>query len=307
MKPIITLFFGIFLVISSYAQYGVHGYHPMSGSIPTYPKSLAGISMDGTKAYAYDFTANDFISMDLPGYSNVLSFNNGDYMGGVDFDSNGDLYGITPGGGTIYLYKEDFGTSTFTNLGTVTGLPSQYFVGLAWDKQTSTMYCLQSSWGSSGSLYRIDLSTRVATLIGTITGMTNGEALAFNSNDRMLYAFNFQPTLTQLLKIDPTTAAASVAGTTTAFLNYDYGWFADCDFNDNTGELIYGLFDYNSSNTNIWSIDPSNCNTTLKATINGTQLVIAINTNGKPVPLKWYYFLLVFMIPIALIVRKRLF
>jgi hypothetical protein len=280
----------------------------MSGSIPTYPKSLTGIPLDGTKAFAYDFPANNFLSMDLPGYGNVLSYNVGTSMGGVDFDSNGDLYGISPYGGTINLYKQDFATNTFTNLGAVTGgLPYEYFVGLAWDKQTNTMYCLQSTWNTSGSLYKIDLSTRVATLIGTINGMTNGEAIAFNSQDRMLYAFNFQPTFTQLLKINPTTATATIVGTTTAFLNYTNGWFSDCDFNDNTGELIYGLLDSGSGNSNIWSIDPSNCNTTLKATIPGTQLLMAINTNAESVPFKWYYFLLVFIIPIALIIRKRLF
>lgn len=306
MKKFFSSVLVLLLVVNVFAQFGVKMQQPFSGEATTTPTSLGVTTMDGTNVYAFNFYNYYFVSLDLPDYDNFTTLNySGSYIGGVDFDKDGDLYCINATNNI--LYKEDLQTGTFTNLGTISGLPTSYLVGLAYDNQTGTMYCLQSSWGTSGSLYTINLNTRTATYIGTITGMTNGEGLAFNASDGMLYGFNFQPSQTQLLKINPNTAAATVVGATTSFLNYYSGWFGDCDFNDLTGELIYSTYNYGASTSDIWSIDASNCTATLKATISNSQLVLAINTNSSPVPLKWYYFVFVFIIPIGIILRRRLF
>ncbi|NLU39153.1 MAG: hypothetical protein GXX78_09730 [Bacteroidales bacterium] len=306
MKKFFSSLFVLLIVASAFAQYGVKIQKPFTGSASSITPTLDGVSLDGTKMYAYDFLSYYFLSLDLPGYNNMTYVNSSSvYIGGADFDNEGNLYCIQASSNV--LYKEDLETGTFTSLGTITGIPTSFLVGLAYDNQTGTMYCLQTYWGTSGSLYTIDLNTLTATLVGTITGMTNGEGLAFNAEDRMLYGFNFQSAQSQLLKINPATAAATVVGTTTSFLNYASGWFGDCDFNDETGELIFSTFDGSTTTTTIWSIDASNCTAASVGTVSNAQLVLAINTTGKPVPVKGYYFILVFLIPIGIIIRRRFF
>jgi hypothetical protein len=306
MKKSFSFLFVLLITASAFAQYGVKSQTPFPGSTSSAPKALGSVVLDGTNLYGYNFFPGTFVTVDLPGYNNlavVNSFSNP--IGGVDFDNEGNLYCI--GTSSNVLYKEDFETGTVTSLGTITGLPSSSHTGLAYDNQSGTMYCLQILWGTSGNLYTIDLTTLTATFVGAITGMTNGLALAFNSKDGMLYAFNFQPSQSQLLKINPKTAAATVVGSTSSFLNYTDGYFGDCEFNDLTGELIFSTYDDGTTSTTIWSIDASNCNATAKATIPNVQLVLSINTASKPVPLKWYYFILVFLIPMGIVIRKRFF
>lgn len=273
---------GMLFAGSVFAQSGVIMQKPFPETSLPSPIEPLKIPMDGTKLYAFNFYDNNFLSLDLPGYTNRTSLLNfSHYPGGVDFDESGDLYVIRAT--SPILYKVDFDTATVTELGTVIGLPSQYLVGLAYDAQNHTMYCLQSSWGTSGSLYTIDLTNLTATLIGTITGMTHGESLAFNLQDHMLYAYDFKPDQSDLLRINPATASAIVVGSTTAFLNYTYGWFGDSDFNDLTGELIFSTFNPGESRSSIWSIDASNSNATLVSTQDNAQLVLSINTNSVPI------------------------
>jgi DNA-binding beta-propeller fold protein YncE len=306
MKRILTSAILLLFITTAFAQFGVKMQHPFPASGSTTVPSLKGISLDGTKLYGYNFFNYYFSSLDLPDCNNLTPLVlDTVYIGGDDFDNQGDLY-CTVGANNL-LYKVDFLTGTVDSLGMISGIPSYYLVGLAYDNQTGTMYCLQSYWGTSGSLYKIDLTTLAATLIGNITGMTNGEGLAFNPNDRMLYAMDFKSSQSNLLKINPATASATVVGSTTSFLNYTYGWFADLDFDDETGELIYSSYDSDSSTSSIWSINASNCSATLKGTVPNAQLVLAVNTNGKAVPVKWYYILLVFMIPAVIIVYRKLF
>ncbi len=279
----------LLLATSAFAQYGVvsqkpfpNNQHLSSGnklatSLALGPRAVA---LDGTKAYAYNFFGNYYTSLDLPGFTNLKNcISSSVYIGGADFDNSGDLYVIQASSNV--LYKVDYATSSITSLGAVTGLPSSYLVGLAYDGKTQTMYCLQSSWGTSGSLYTINLTTLQATLVGTIPGMTRGEALAFRSEDRMLYAFDFKPAQSDLLKINPSTGAATVVGSTTAFLNYDSGWFGDADFNDKTGELIFSTYNSASITSDIWSINAVTATPTRVNTISDAQLVLAINTATK--------------------------
>ena len=304
MKKIISSLFVLLIAVSAFAQYGINIQKPVTGGGTTSSPQLSAVSLDGTKVYAYNFINYYYSSLDLPGYNNLTSVNYSEsYVGGVDFDNEGNMYAITANGGNLWI--EDFETGSITNLGTVAGIPTNYLVGLAFDNQTGKLYYMQCDWGSAGNLYSIDISTMTATLIGSLAGMPNCEGIAFNASDRMLYGFNFQSAQTQLYKINPSTAATTLVGTTTSFLNYTNGWFGDCDFNDLNGELIYSTFDDNTTVSTIWSIDVSNFTPTLEATVSNAQLVLAVNTNGKPVHVKWYYFILVFLIPVGIIIRRR--
>jgi hypothetical protein len=249
----------------------------------------------------------------LPDYSNIVSHNSTPAGIALDFISDGDLICIQSWGGiTPALFRQDFATNTLTNIGNVTGIQNAVVgipvsVALAWDAAYGNLYLLHVNfldWGSSRSyLYSINISTNAATLINQIPGVDACMTLAFNPHDRMLYTIDFYSN--QLVKVNPENASSTFIGTL-PFTNSD-GAFCESDFNDMTGELIASIRDETIPNTNIWNIDITDASASLDAVIPNCQLSIAINSTTKPVPFKWYYFLLVFIIPIALIVRKRLF
>jgi hypothetical protein len=279
----------------------------------SYKNALTGTPLDGSKAFFYNWSNGTFLSADLPNYDNIVMHNSIPDGVTIDFNSDGDLICIqTWGGITPAIFRQDFATNTITNIGNVTGIQNTVVgtpvsVALAWDAAYGNLYLLHvnfSVWGSSLSfLYSININTNIATLINQIPGVDACMTLAFNPHDRMLYTIDFYSN--QLVKVNPENASSTFIGTL-PFTNSD-GAFCESDFNDITGELIASIRDETHPNTNIWNIDITDASATLDAVIPNCQLSLAINSTTKPVPFKWYYFLLVFIIPIAIIIRKRLF
>jgi hypothetical protein len=191
-------------------------------------------------------------------------------------------------------------------LGSFSGAVMDIYSGLAYDATNDIMYGIGFNWsGSFGAntsfLFKINPQTLTATTIAAIPGADVCLSLAYDDVNKVLYTVDFNTG--NLIRLNPLNASPTVVGN----IGYSqYQVFIEGDFNDFTGELILSIVDQ-SYNTNIFKVNPLNANKTLITTVPNTELLIAINTSSNPVPLKWYYFLLVFLIPIALIVRKRLF
>nr|HPR31806.1 hypothetical protein [Prolixibacteraceae bacterium] len=86
---------------------------------------------------------------------------------------------------------------------------------------------------------------------------------------------------------------------------YQYQPYFESDFNDFTGELILSLVNSTFTETTIYRVNTSNGQLTALNTIPGTMFLLAINTISNPVPVKGYYFLLLFLLPALLLIGKR--
>lgn len=329
MKKILFSLVAVLLFISANSQ----NLFPIDPSLlnhqntPNNPSGLAGVNMDGSRIYGYNLLSGYFTSYRLPDLDNPLDYNQinyGYYISG-DFTGDGDYlyvinYDFSLNADRI-LYKEDFSTGTVTQLGTITGIPFSasypYYWGMAWDNANGNLYVLvfnyNGTWDNTSSyIYKIDLNSFAATLICQITTPEPGICftLAYSLADENLYTVFIDDDGTflesTLLRINPSTGVTSVVsglGIT------DYYIFpTESDFNDMTGKLIYFAMDQMNFRSNVYNINPLNGNCILAGTIEDEFISgIAVNTL-TPVPLKWYYFMLVFLIPIAIIIfRRKLF
>ncbi|MFG0285046.1 MAG: DUF6923 family protein, partial [Phycisphaerales bacterium JB039] len=115
----------------------------------------------------------------------------------------GRLIGVDGGG---KLWEIDPASGASLDVATITG--AGLINGLAFDNATGTLYGISAL---SGQIYRIDRGSGAATAIGSpLGGSMSG--LAFNDDDRMLYATNDGPGATQLMRINPATGAGEVVG-----------------------------------------------------------------------------------------------
>jgi hypothetical protein len=304
MKNFLLVAFVLLLSINSFGKYGSGIIH--SSTTPASNQALSGIPLDGTKAYSYDYYSTYFLSMDLPLFDNISSYNYSYPMqfGGLDFNNKGDLICITTWSPSLFI--QDYKTSTISYLGNVSGISLDDYSGLAWDGTNEIMYGIGFNWSgsfgiNSSTLFAINLNTLSATVIGVIPGVDVCLSLAFDANNNQLYTIDLNNG--NLIRINPANASSTVVGNT-GLPRFEV--FLESDFNDLNSNLILSMVTP-SNNSNIWKVNPNDASLTLLATVPGTMLLTAINTLSSPVPVKWYYFLLVFFIPIALIVLKRLF
>jgi hypothetical protein len=303
MKNFLLAAFVLLIAGNSFGQYGSGIIH--SSTTPVSNHALSGIPLDGTKAYSYDYFSTYFLSMDLPGFNNILSYNqSGTMLGGLDFNNNGDLIGINTWSPTLFI--QDYQTSSLSLLGTLSGISLDDYSGLAWDAKNQIMYGIGFKWyGSFGinssTLFAINLTTLTATIIGVIPVVDVCLSLAYDAKNNQLYTIDLSNG--NLIRINPANASSTIIGNTGL---PSIQVFLESDFNDQNGDLILSMVTP-SNNSNIWKVNPNNANLTLQATVPGAMLLTAINTASSPVPVKWYFFLLVFIIPIAIIIRKRLF
>ncbi len=293
---------------------------------PKNPSGLTGVNMDGSRIYGYNWMTHYFTSYRLPDFDNPLDYNqiNYNYYICGDFTGDGDYlfvynwdYPLSP---NRIVYKEDFSTGTVTQVGNITGIPfsnEPYYWGMAWDNANGNLYVLvfdyDGDWDNTTSyIYKIDLNSFVATLVGQITTPEPGICftLAYSLADQNLYtilidvgSFEFESTL---LKINPSTGVTSVISD--LGINSSYIFPMESDFNDMTGRLIYSAIDQLNFNTNIYNINPLSGSNFIAGTIEDEFISgIAVNTL-TPVPLKWHFFMFVFLIPIAIIIfRRKLF
>lgn len=99
------------------------------------------------------------------------------------------------------------------DIGLTTGDPSliaevdEFIAGLAYDRNTSTLYGIESFLGSR--LFTIDPNTGARTVVGN-TGINGFRGLAYDPNAKVLYASFFSGR--DLYTVDTTTAAATFVG-----------------------------------------------------------------------------------------------
>jgi len=93
-------------------------------------------------------------------------YNGGEVMIGIDFDNNGNLYGIDLGDDS--LYSIDTTTGAATSIGPL-GVDLNYAQDMGANPVTGDLYGTLYT-GESGGLYTIDKMSGAATPVGTITG-----------------------------------------------------------------------------------------------------------------------------------------
>jgi hypothetical protein len=120
-----------------------------------------------------------------------------EYLGGIEFDSSGVLYGLRTFPSTASaLYKIDVDTGEATLIGDL-GLQRVYEGGLAWDHTTLTMYGVQDHMEE---LFIVDLITGQATIV-TDLPISDGDfsGISFDSQGDL---YLLESTHNNLWKID---------------------------------------------------------------------------------------------------------
>jgi hypothetical protein len=94
----------------------------------------------------------------------------GNLMDGMDFTTDGTLYGVMD----QYLFIIDHETGGATQLGgALLPDPNEIFFDLSWDPSTDTMYAIGAVLGDKPKLYQIDLEHLKATFVGRIYDYTD--------------------------------------------------------------------------------------------------------------------------------------
>jgi hypothetical protein len=312
MKKSLLLCFCFLLVFSSIkAQYGLTTSKPLP-AINNLTPVLQGIPLTGGRAYCCSWTGS-FLSYDLPLFNNQILYNSG-LNGQVDFNKDGDMVVIESMGVAPRLYLQDFNTSSYTLIGTISGYNAvtyngaAFTVGLAINTLTDRYYSLvidYNGWGNCSSyLFEINPVTLVATLIGKIPNVDACMTLAYSGRNDALYTIDF--TYNKLVKVNPQNANSTTVGSI-SFSNQPNGYFCESDFDDATNELYVSLFNDNVSGTQIHMMNIKNASSTVVQTIPIVQLSMAINSSTTPVPIKWYFVFLLFLIPAIIIIYRKLF
>lgn len=328
MKKLLFSLVAVLIIISANAQNPIIGNFPIppNPSPSTNPSGLTGVNMDGSRVYGYNPNTRYFTSYRLPNFVDPLDYNQllYDYYISGDFNSDGDYlffynydFSIVNSFNRI-LHKEDFTTGTITQVGNITGIPNTsnyaYHFGMAVDNVNGNLYTLvfdyDGIWSNSVSyIYKIDLNSFTYTLVSQINNPTPGYCLtlAYNNTDNSLYTILYGEVTNNctLLRVNPSTGVTTTVSSNLGITAWNFP--SGMDYSNLSGDLI--LSTYNGSGTNIFNINPTTGSCTLTKNLNGVFLSgIAVNNNPSSVPLKWYYFMLVFLIPIGIIIlRKKLY
>ncbi|MBL8763505.1 MAG: hypothetical protein JNM07_04465 [Phycisphaerae bacterium] len=178
-------------------------------------------------------------------------------INGLGFDPRGagSLYGIVQSSGQLLRIN------TSTLAATAIGAASGGTVGaLEFDTDAKVLYGIDDTGGST--LVRFNTATGAKTVVGALgAGITDCNGLAYNAADKRLYTIN--ASTEALLRIVPSTGAASVAGGTGGFFGSSYGMACAnpkpaCpgDFNGDTSVDDFDLFDFlNAFNANQGAAD----------------------------------------------------
>jgi hypothetical protein len=166
----------------------------------------------------------------------------GDQIGSTDITISGvNIQGFTglasdPTQNTLYIIAKDgpnFHLATLdpvTGVGTSVGILGDRFAGITFGDD-GTLYGITGDGGSAPStLFTIDPATAAITSLVTPGGGSDGEAIAFNPNDGLIYRFGgdiFQ-------SINPTTLAVETISTP------DVAAYSHAlTFDSNTGDFIF--------------------------------------------------------------------
>jgi hypothetical protein len=124
-------------------------------------------------------------------------------------------------------------TGVFTPIAAINPDPGAGFVvtGLAFDPTSTNVYFTATD-GASANLYRINLTNAALTFVGTSAGF---EFIVDIAIDRTGQLYAHEIATSQLLRLDKTTAAATVVGPTGLVANFGQGMMYD-----NSDDTLYG-------------------------------------------------------------------
>lgn len=159
----------------------------------------------GDNLYGYHYTGRDLYSVSETDASVTLVGNTGLTIGGMEFYTDGFLYGITGGSGAT-LYRIDPSNAQATEIGPL-GIGFVFEGALAFAPD-GTLYGANGDSAGNPQLFTIDLDTGAGSIIGTISNPPHDvNGLAWRS-DGMLVGLDGNTNT--LIEIDPSNAASSV-------------------------------------------------------------------------------------------------
>ena len=163
--------------------------------------TLSVQSASAARALVADFRTSDIWDIDLAtgAVSNPRSTGI-TFLSGIEFDSSGNLYGLSGDLGSGAIYSIDSATGHAVLIGDL-GLNEVIEGGLAWDAASSTMYGVQDTPGIMRLLFTIDLITGLAQVVGNVTNVDDLSAISFD-RDGNLYVLQTSDNV--LLTIDKT-------------------------------------------------------------------------------------------------------
>ncbi|MCW5520471.1 T9SS type A sorting domain-containing protein [Aureitalea sp. L0-47] len=205
----------------------------------------AGATIPGSKdAYVVDNNNNLYRVSDNGDYLFIgeLSPNGAQSFTGLEFASDGTLYGIaTDGMGSTRLYEINPMNQTVTPIGTDNGL----VVGIALGRDASNN--LYSYDIDSDTVHRIDRVTGNITLLGPLGFDANfGQGMGYDhkSGNLMMTAFNNGTIKPELRTVNTTTGATTLVGTIVPSQTLQFGWMSMFDPNlavEDKSAIQFGL------------------------------------------------------------------
>lgn len=216
-------------------------------------EDLAGEAvMQAPQAFTFDFENDTFasFSLDAPGSWNVIATWSYQYFDGGDFRLNdfSKLYVIHGD----YLYTLDTATGDDDYVASI-GIPYPHMLTGMTIAADGTIYAVTDYWYGFPSephesyLWTIDPVHGTPTQIGQITNAEYIGDIAINLSGEMVGVDLEQDVLIQ---IDPGTAAGTVIGP----VGFDL-WYATLEFDDDSGVLYMGTWDYLSGQGALWMAD----------------------------------------------------
>lgn len=206
-----------------------------------------GLNPRGSNAYGFEHFADALVSFDVNNayYLNYIAYYGGaNLFVGADFlpGDNQMLYAIEAISGTFSAVDTFTGQRLFTHTLT-TATPGEFWTGMATDPTTGILYAStgesQCTPLSVSYLYTVDPQTAQATLVGPLT---LGPCLIAISFDGQGQLYGLEIVNDELIKIDKTTAAATVVGP----IGFDANFSQGMDFDEATNTMYLAAVEYDS-------------------------------------------------------------
>ncbi|HIB47958.1 MAG TPA: T9SS type A sorting domain-containing protein [Flavobacteriaceae bacterium] len=190
----------------------------------------AGATIPGTPRAVVVDNNNNFYIVDSTGnytFVDQIEPANGQSFTGLEYTSDGALYGIaTDGMGSTTLYEIDLLTAQATAVGTENGL----VVGIALGRDMDNN--LYSYDIDTNLVYRIDRLTGAPTLLGPIGFNAEfGQGMSYDSSTNTLLAsaFNSDTFKPELRSINTTTGTSTLLGVIVPALTLQFAWMSKYD------------------------------------------------------------------------------
>jgi len=300
-KILFTLLFVSIGWFLSYAQQSTNGatgtYNPGNPFTGGSLSSLVGSNME---AFVHEYNTDNNIVFQLPSFTNPVVVSNTFYINTGDFANDDYLYATG-----IYwdmnLYRIDVYNGTHTVIGQIPLSGINYSTGMAYNRNTSTMYLLIQDDMTSSYIFNLNLTNASISLLATFPS-TSFYTLAFQESTNTFFTMNRYTN--ELVAINGTTWATTAIGTVGFSVNT---FFCGADFNDVSGELY--ISHYDGVDARIYQVNPNNASSELiNHTTNADFIVLALRNNITAVPVSLWIGIGVFMLlVIGVVLKKRFF